>query len=314
MPKHPAHGVMPSPGQARRVAPAASSPINRPGGRELTEALSRPKPKSPILVLRALQIGHRRARVPPHSRPARARSTPQDSGRREEGQRSRPDEPPRNVEPSPQPLEHPDQRRSEGQEEDEIPDRVDEIEAERLALDRSELRERVLAGEGHPRREVEDQRRNRSRPPRRSAPWRRAGSAAASARARAPSRPTSPQASICHGVHGPCPKTMFEAIAATAPTAKPGGTAERVARDQDDVGRRLDVRQRRERDPPERRERGQRRDGATVRDEGFERSNQAKPRGECERRGSRTMRAASSRLALDSRRLARSSRDRLGRR
>src|SRR5919197_3572691 len=38
----------------------------------------------------------------------------------------------------------------------------------------------------------------------------------------APTRPTSPHAPICHGVHGPWPKTRFEASAAIAPTAKPG--------------------------------------------------------------------------------------------
>ena len=34
--------------------------------------------------------------------------------------------------------------------------------------------------------------------------------------------PAAPQAAICHGVHGPWPKTRFEASAATAPTTKPG--------------------------------------------------------------------------------------------
>src|SRR4051794_31576787 len=38
----------------------------------------------------------------------------------------------------------------------------------------------------------------------------------------APPAPTPPQASICHGVHGPCPKNTLEVRAATAPTANPG--------------------------------------------------------------------------------------------
>src|SRR6476661_3366399 len=37
-----------------------------------------------------------------------------------------------------------------------------------------------------------------------------------------PSRPAPPQPTICHGVHGPCPKKTFDASAATAPTANPG--------------------------------------------------------------------------------------------
>ena len=42
------------------------------------------------------------------------------------------------------------------------------------------------------------------------------------AQQRAADSPTPPHATICHGVHGPCPKKKFEASAATAPTAKPG--------------------------------------------------------------------------------------------
>ena len=38
----------------------------------------------------------------------------------------------------------------------------------------------------------------------------------------APSRPHRPQAAICHGVHGPWPKTRLDASAPMAPTAKPG--------------------------------------------------------------------------------------------
>src|SRR3954454_4659492 len=38
----------------------------------------------------------------------------------------------------------------------------------------------------------------------------------------APSRPARPQAAICHGVHGPWPKTTFDASAPVAPTANPG--------------------------------------------------------------------------------------------
>jgi hypothetical protein len=38
----------------------------------------------------------------------------------------------------------------------------------------------------------------------------------------APARPQPPQATICHGVHGPCPKNRLDASAATAPTMKPG--------------------------------------------------------------------------------------------
>src|ERR671923_1227579 len=38
----------------------------------------------------------------------------------------------------------------------------------------------------------------------------------------APMIPMSPQAPICHGVHGPWLKTKFELNAAIAPTAKPG--------------------------------------------------------------------------------------------
>src|SRR5262245_43283552 len=37
----------------------------------------------------------------------------------------------------------------------------------------------------------------------------------------APATPHAPQASICHGVHGPWPRKKFEASAATAPVAKP---------------------------------------------------------------------------------------------
>src|SRR5690625_4327559 len=33
--------------------------------------------------------------------------------------------------------------------------------------------------------------------------------------------PIIPQAYICHGVHGPCPKKIFDTIAAIAPTMKP---------------------------------------------------------------------------------------------
>src|SRR5262249_43925629 len=38
----------------------------------------------------------------------------------------------------------------------------------------------------------------------------------------APATPTTPQPTICHGVHGPWPKTRLEDNAASAPTAKPG--------------------------------------------------------------------------------------------
>jgi len=37
----------------------------------------------------------------------------------------------------------------------------------------------------------------------------------------APAMPQAPQASICHGVHGPCPRKKFDASAATAPVVKP---------------------------------------------------------------------------------------------
>src|SRR5439155_1446020 len=37
-----------------------------------------------------------------------------------------------------------------------------------------------------------------------------------------PPTPTRPQATICHGVHGPCPNTRLELSAPIAPTAKPG--------------------------------------------------------------------------------------------
>jgi hypothetical protein len=39
--------------------------------------------------------------------------------------------------------------------------------------------------------------------------------------ARAPAAPHAPQASICHGVHGPCPRKKLETSAAVAPTAIP---------------------------------------------------------------------------------------------
>ena len=38
----------------------------------------------------------------------------------------------------------------------------------------------------------------------------------------APNSPQAPQATICHGVHGPWPKNRFETSAATAPTTNPG--------------------------------------------------------------------------------------------
>src|SRR3954453_7515736 len=38
----------------------------------------------------------------------------------------------------------------------------------------------------------------------------------------APATPTSPHATICHGVHGPWPKKRFDDSAATAPTTNPG--------------------------------------------------------------------------------------------
>ena len=34
--------------------------------------------------------------------------------------------------------------------------------------------------------------------------------------------PVTPQAAICHGVHGPWPKKKFEVSPAIAPTANPG--------------------------------------------------------------------------------------------
>ncbi len=52
---------------------------------------------------------------------------------------------------------------------------------------------------------------------------------------------------------------MFETIAVTAPTDEAGHGAERVAREQHDVGGRLDVRDRREREPPDHRQRRERR-------------------------------------------------------
>src|SRR5512132_2454517 len=39
--------------------------------------------------------------------------------------------------------------------------------------------------------------------------------------ARAPTTPQPPQASICHGVQGPCPRKKFDTSAASAPTPKP---------------------------------------------------------------------------------------------
>src|SRR5262249_54660981 len=36
-----------------------------------------------------------------------------------------------------------------------------------------------------------------------------------------PATPTPPHASICQGVHGPCPRKKFDASAASAPTPKP---------------------------------------------------------------------------------------------
>ena len=36
-----------------------------------------------------------------------------------------------------------------------------------------------------------------------------------------PVAPTRPQASICHGVQGPCPRKPFESSAASPPTAAP---------------------------------------------------------------------------------------------
>ena len=75
-----------------------------------------------------------------------------------------------------------------------------------------------------------------SRTPRPASGARRCARPATSA---APSTPHIPQPAICHGVHGPWPNQKFETSAASAPTAKPGAGAERVAGEDDDVGRRL---------------------------------------------------------------------------
>ena len=64
--------------------------------------------------------------------------------------------------------------------------------------------------------------------------------------ARAPTAPQPPHASICHGVHGPWPRNMFETSAARPPTRIPGAQAERGAGRDDDHRHRLHARDARE--------------------------------------------------------------------
>ena len=75
-------------------------------------------------------------------------------------------------------------------------------------------------------------------------------------------------AAICHGVHGPWPKKKFDASAADGADGEAGRGAEREAGEQDDVGGRLDVGDRREGDaaraPPARPASPRARAGATA--------------------------------------------------
>ena len=91
----------------------------------------------------------------------------------------------------------------------------------------------------------------------------------------------------------------FETSAVIAPTAKPGHRAERVAGEQHDVGGRLDVRDRREREPADHRQRGERRHQREHAGGRAARARtSAKPAARPSAEHQRTMRAASSRRQL----------------
>ena len=121
--------------------------------------------------------------------------------------------------------------------------------------------ERLLAAVGDHHREVEQRAVGEARRPRtRSASPRRPRRRRLAAAERAPAARTMPQPAICQGVQGPWPSQRFETGAASAPTANPGAAAEGVAGDQRDVGRRDDVRDRRQHEPARDRERRERRD------------------------------------------------------
>ena len=189
----------------------------------------------------------------------RARAAPATHDRDRAHRRSRL-VPPADVHPRAEAPQRAHQRRAEREVEDEVADRVGEVEAKAGSLDGEILRGGVV-GEGEPGVEVERPARSRTPPgradqrhrhardrPSRRAPEQRPGDADQPPREHLPR----------------CPRPLAEDDVGRdrgdRADREAGRAAERVAGDQHDVGRRLDVRERRERDPPERRERGQRRD------------------------------------------------------
>ena len=72
--------------------------------------------------------------------------------------------------------------------------------------------------------------------------------------------PVSPQPTICHGSPRPLPEEEVRCQRRGGADDEARGAAERVAGDEHDVGRRLDIRDRGKRHPPEGGERGKRAD------------------------------------------------------
>ena len=170
----------------------------------------------------------------------------------------------RELEPGPVARDHPHQRRAGGERDREVAGRVGDVERDPARRERQVAVERLLAAVGDHHREVEQgavgEAGERRRP--RPGPSARAGGRWRAA-SQAPASPASPQPAICQAVHGPWPSQMLEIGAASAPTAKPGRAAERVAGDQRDVGGRDHVRDRGQHEPAgdrERRQRGDQRD------------------------------------------------------
>ena len=248
-----------------RVAPRGREPEAGPAAVEPARALAGRAAEAAVAVLGLLQpaqrarrdggLGRRRRGTGEHERG--------EGGGRERGQRA-----PSDLEALPVAGERADQRRAEDQAEDDVAHDMGQVERERGRDVRAERREAVVAGVGHPQVQVHhhavadagDGARGRQRAAPELAPGRAGEQRAADADA-------APRAHLPRGPR-PLSEEHVRGQRRHRPDREAGRAAERVAGQQHDVGRRLDVRQRRERDPAERgegRERGDEREHARRR-------------------------------------------------
>src|SRR3954449_7491922 len=244
--------------EAAGCAPAGAAPEPRPAGVEAARVLAGRAAEAAVGVLRPLEPGHG-AGGDGGLRARRGGRGGDEHGGGEHARGERRRGAPRDLEPLPVAGERAYQRGTEDEAEEHVADDVGGVEGERRHEERLELGEAVVARVGHPQVHVHhdtvggagERAGGRERAPAElpagDAGEHGAADPDAAPRAHLPRRPR------------PLAEEDVGGERREGADSEAGRPPERVARQQHDVGRRLDVGQGRERDPPERRERRERR-------------------------------------------------------